>query len=192
MKKAFKWLNRLISTVLIILLITVAGLVVTAKMQGGEPNVFGYQIKTVLSGSMEPEIQTGSIIAVKTLTDEEKNSLAVGDVITFKESENRLVTHRIIEVKETAEGTIYTTKGDNNDGPDREPVLASNVIASYHGFTIPYAGYIVTFAQSPNGALVFLVFPGMVMVGYSLITIFMAIRKLDGKSKQNESTETNG
>lgn len=31
----------------------------------GEPQVFGYQLKTVLSGSMEPEIKTGSIIAVK-------------------------------------------------------------------------------------------------------------------------------
>ncbi|MYL61568.1 S26 family signal peptidase, partial [Virgibacillus halodenitrificans] len=59
-----KWVNRLVSTILMVLLITVAGIVLSTKLSGGEPQVFGYQLKTVLSGSMEPGIQTGSIIAV--------------------------------------------------------------------------------------------------------------------------------
>jgi signal peptidase len=190
MKLALKWMNKAVSAVLIILLITVSALVITTKIQGGEPEVFGYQIKTVLSGSMEPDIQTGSIIAVKMLEDEEKNNMEVGDVITFMESQDKLITHRIIEVSESSEGAIYTTKGDNNDGPDREPVQASNVLASYEGFTIPYAGYVATFAVSPNGALAFLVLPGVLMVGYALITIFLAIRKLDDP-KQKETTDPN-
>lgn len=189
MKKAFKILNQILSWVLIILLVTVASLVVTTKLKGGEPEVFGYQIKTVLSGSMEPGIKTGSIIAVKTLTEEEKSNMEVGDVITFMESEDKIITHRIIEVKETGEGIVYTTKGDNNNAPDNEPVLASNVLAEYKGFTIPYAGYIATFAQSPNGALAFLVLPGILMVGYSLFTITLAIRRLDVENKKSESID---
>ena len=39
--------------------------VISSKASGGEPQVFGYQLKTVLSGSMEPAFNTGSIIAVK-------------------------------------------------------------------------------------------------------------------------------
>lgn len=187
-KKIFKWTNSIVSTLLIILLIAVAGLVVSTKMTGGEPQIFGYQIKTVLSGSMEPGIQTGSIIAVRMLESSEKEKLVVDDVITFLEADDKLVTHRIIDVKESAEGPLYTTMGDNNNGPDREPVLSENVVASYEGFTIPYVGYIASFAQSPNGILAFLVLPGVLMVGYSLFTILMAIRKLD-VNKENKTAE---
>lgn len=188
MKTVFKWLNHVVSTILIVLLVTVAGLVMMTKMQGGAPEVAGYQLKTVLSGSMEPEIQTGSVIAVKTLRDQEKNNLKVGDVITFLEMNDKLITHRIIDVKQSADGALYITKGDNNNGQDRDPVLAANVIASYEGFTIPYIGYIASFAQSPNGALAFLILPGILMVGYSFITITLVIRRLDMK-KENEQAE---
>lgn len=182
-KKIFKWINHIVSTVLIILLVTVAGLVISTKITGGEPQLFGYEIKTVLSGSMEPTIQTGSIIAVRTLEPKEKQHLTTNDVITFLEADDKLVTHRIIDVTQSSDGTLYTTQGDNNNGPDREPVLADNVIASYEGFTIPYVGYVASFAQSPNGILAFLILPGILMVGYSVITIMMAIRKIDVNQK---------
>lgn len=190
MKTVFKWVNRVVSTILIILLVGVAGLVITTKLAGGEPEVFGYQIKTVLSGSMEPSIQTGSIIAVKSLENKEKQNLDVDDVVTFMETQDKLVTHRITEVTQTGEGALYTTKGDNNNGPDREPVLADNIVASYEGFTIPYVGYIASFAQSSNGILAFLVLPGILMVGYSFITILMTIRKMD-VNQDKKTADTN-
>lgn len=190
MKRAFKWINHIVSTLLIIILIIVASLVVTTKFAGGDPQLFGYEVKTVLSGSMEPEIQTGSVIAVRELEAEEKQQLKVNDIITFMESSDRLVTHRIIDVTETGEGALYTTKGDNNNGPDRNPVLADNVVASYGGFMIPYVGYFASFAQSPNGILAFLIIPGILMVGYSLITILIAVRKLDVE-QDKKSAESN-
>lgn len=189
-KMVLKWMNRIVSTILLVLLIGVAGLVVSTKLAGGEPQIFGYQIKTVLSGSMEPSIQTGSLIAVKTLDSDEKENLKADDVITFMETQDKLVTHRIIDVKQTAETVLYTTQGDNNNGPDREPVLAENVVASYQGFTIPYLGYIASFAQSPNGSLVFFVLPGLLMVGYSFFSIMMAIRKMD-VNQNNKPADTN-
>lgn len=64
-EKTMKWINNIVSGILMILLISVATVVVISKASGGEPQLFGYQIKTVLSGSMEPDIQTGSIIGVK-------------------------------------------------------------------------------------------------------------------------------
>ena len=64
-EKIMKWINNIVSGILMILLISVASVVVITKVSGGEPQLFGYQLKTVLSGSMEPGIQTGSIIAVK-------------------------------------------------------------------------------------------------------------------------------
>lgn len=189
-KTLFKWVNGIISSVLMIVLFAVAALVVINKASGGEPEVFGYQVKTVLSGSMEPDIQTGSIIAVEPIEGDERNELKNGDVITFMESEEKLVTHRIIDVKGSGENVIYTTKGDNNNAPDTNPVLAENVVAVYDGFTIPYLGYISSFAQSPNGSIAFLIIPGFLMLGYSIIIIWRALRELDDQ-KRTSTDATN-
>jgi len=182
-RKIWKWMNRIITSVLMVLLVGVAVIVLSTKLSGSEPQVFGHQMKTVLSGSMEPGIQTGSIIAVKPLNDE--NNLKKNDVITFKEDANTLITHRIIEVTETKNGSLYTTKGDNNEGPDREQVLADNVVGVYSGFTIPYVGYIVSFSQSPEGSALLLILPGAFLLGYSVITIWRTLKQLDMKDEKH-------
>ncbi len=41
-------------------------------------------------------------------------------------------------------------KGDNNNGPDLEPVLADNVIGKYADITVPYAGYALNYANSKS------------------------------------------
>lgn len=180
-RKVMKWLNRMVTSILMVLLIGVALLVISTKLSGGEPEVLGYQLKTVLSGSMEPGIQTGSIIAVQKVTD--GSIFKKGDVITFMEEENKLITHRITDITETGNGVLYTTKGDNNNAADRNPVLAENVVGVYSGVTVPYIGYLISFAQSPNGAIVFLIFPGVIMLGYAGFTIWRALRELEDKDK---------
>ncbi|MFC4023871.1 signal peptidase I SipW [Oceanobacillus longus] len=182
-RKVSKWANQIVTSILMILLIGVATIVLSTKFTGGDPEVLGYQLKTVLSGSMEPGIQTGSIIAVQSLTEEEKGSFGKGDVITFMEEDNKLITHRITEVTTTENGVLYTTKGDNNNAADRNPVLAENVVGVYNGFTIPYMGYLINFSQSPNGGILFMIVPGFLMLAYSGITIWKTIRQLDEKDK---------
>lgn len=176
-----KWISRIITVVLITLLVGVALMVLSTKLIGGEPEVFGYQLKTVLSGSMEPGIQTGSIIAVKSVTD--GADFKEGDVITFMEADDKLITHRITEVKQTGDGANYTTKGDNNNGADLNPVLSENVVGAYSGVTIPYIGYLIHFTQSPKGSLLFLIVPGILMLGYSFITIRGTLKDLEEKDK---------
>ncbi|GAB3056824.1 signal peptidase I SipW [Virgibacillus ainsalahensis] len=188
-RKALKWMNRIVSSVLLVLLVSVAALVVSTKISGGEPELFGYQLKTVLSGSMEPGIQTGSIIAVQSVDGDERAGFQAGDVITFMEEEDKLVTHRITEVNTTESGVLYTTKGDNNNAVDSNPVLAENVVAVYSDFTVPYAGYIVDFAQSPEGSALLLILPGILMFGYSVITIWKTLSELEKKDTKKETAE---
>ena len=179
-KKIMKWINNLVTGILMVLLIGVASLVVITKASGGEPQFFGYQLKTVLSGSMEPGIQTGSIIAVK-LT-EDKTGYVEGDVITFME-EDMLITHRITEVFNSGDSVLYRTKGDNNNAADMNPVLSDNVVASYTGFTVPYVGYFINFSQSKNGALLLLI-PGFLLLLYSGITIWKVLAQIELPQKK--------
>ena len=188
--KILKWVNNIVTSILMFLLISVASVVVISKASGGEPQFLGYQLKTVLSGSMEPGIQTGSIIAVKTA--ENKTNFQVGDVITFQESEDMLVTHRITEVIQSGDSVLYRTKGDNNNAEDLNPVLSDNVVASYTGFTMPYVGYFNNFAQSKNGAFLLLI-PGILLLFYSAFTIWKVLSVIElPQRKQAEIVEEDG
>ncbi|QUW21203.1 signal peptidase I [Sporosarcina sp. Marseille-Q4063] len=186
-KKIIKWINSIVTSILMVLLITVAALVVITKASGGEPQLFGYQLKTVLSGSMEPDIQTGSIISVKLAED--KTNFKEGDVITFMEEEGILITHRITEVVGSGDSVLYRTKGDNNNAEDMNPVLAENVVAEYTGVTVPYVGYFVNFSQSKNGAFLLLI-PGFLLLLYSAFTIWRVLSQIELPQKnKTEITE---
>jgi len=173
-----------VSALLIVFIVLVAALVVTNQLTNTS-GIFGYQLKTVLSGSMEPGIQTGSIIAIEAVDNEESTEFQKDDIITFINDDEQLVTHRIIDVAENESGVTYTTKGDNNDTADTEPVLSSNIVGEYQGFTIPYLGYLVNFAQSPNGILLLMIVPGVFMLLYSGFTIWSTLRKLEKNQRKS-------
>ena len=71
MKKIMKWVSNFLYVIIFTLIIAAVIVVISTKSSGGEPQLFGYQLKTVLSGSMEPEFKTGSIIAVQKVANPE-------------------------------------------------------------------------------------------------------------------------
>ncbi len=124
------------------------------------PMKSGYGTFIVLSGSMEPEIHTGSVVAVKT-QDEYK----IGDVITFGENtkSKKPTTHRITEVNDSKEGNIYTTKGDANNSEDQKTVKEDEILGRVF-FSIPYIGYAVSAVQKPIGFILILVIPAVIII----------------------------
>ncbi|WP_163579011.1 signal peptidase I SipW [Gracilibacillus saliphilus] len=170
-------ISFLITAVLFLTLVFTVFITISSKASGGEPEILGYQLKAVLSGSMEPDIQTGSIIAVKPGGD--MTRFNEGDVITFINEDENLITHRVVDVTHSGEHIMYETKGDNNNAPDPTPVLSDNVVAEYEGFTIPYLGYVVNFAHSQAGSAILLIVPGILLLGYAAFTIWQAISQLE-------------
>ncbi|UOQ95626.1 signal peptidase I [Halobacillus shinanisalinarum] len=181
MKKMLKVTSSLLTLLMIGIMICLAIVVISSKASGGEPAIFGYQLKTVLSGSMEPTFQTGSIIAIK--PTKEGMTYENGDVITFRAEDDKVITHRIIDTNKVDGKSIYTTKGDHNESADVDPVLSQNVIGKYVDFTIPYVGYLLSYASSKAGAALLLVVPGIILFLYSIVSIFNTIREIDGKKE---------
>src|SRR3989344_9392425 len=74
-----------------------------------------YQIMIVQSGSMEPDIKTGSIVVVKPASE-----YKIGDVITFGPAPKGKVptTHRIVDVRLQTGVPVFITKGDANEEND--------------------------------------------------------------------------
>ena len=112
--------------------------------------LFGFQVFSVLSGSMEPLYHVGSLIYVKEVDYHELKS---GDVITYMLSEDTVSTHRIVEVVPDQDDPAvvrYLTKGDANEAADGTLVHYKNVLGT-PVFTIPYLGYVADFIQKPPG-----------------------------------------
>lgn len=175
----------MITTLLLILLICTIFVVISSRASGGGgPELFGYQFKTVLSGSMEPKIHTGSIVAIEPTGD--RTHFNKGDVVTYKAEDDILIAHRIVKVK--GDDKQYITKGDANNAPDTKPVPPHNIVGIYSGFTIPYVGYATNFANSPEGSALLLILPGLLLLGYACFTIWQGIRQIEGR-KEKEPNE---
>ena len=132
-----------VTTVLVGIVVVLAVLLVGARL-------VGFQVFTVLSGSMEPTYHTGSLIYVK---DVDYTEIEAGQVITFMLDEDTVATHRVVEVvPDENDATVlrYRTKGDANDAEDGSLVHYKNVIGS-PVFTIPYLGYLANYIQNPPG-----------------------------------------
>lgn len=182
-----KWISNIISVLILVILLLVLFFVVSSKITGGRPKVFGYELMTVLSGSMEPEIKTGSVIAVKPLSDPYK--CKVGDVVTYKslDDPDMLITHRITKVEKSGSSVQYTTKGDSNKTEDPKPVPASHIIGIYADFTIPGLGYVSSFIKSKTGIVCVLIIPGALLILWQMISVFRLISKME---KDSESSKT--
>jgi signal peptidase len=186
MAVVMKWLSRLVTAVLVVILLAMVTFAVSSKIAGGSPKVMGKELLTVLSGSMEPTIHTGSIIAVTPSPD--TAALKTGDVITFKslDDPNVLITHRIIEIKTMDSQLHFITKGDNNDAADPSPIPASNVVGVYTDVTIPYLGFIINFMKSKAGIAIFLIVPGVYLIVSQMISLWRAITQME---KEKEASK---
>lgn len=98
------------------------------------PRIFGITPYVVLSGSMEPAIETGSMAYINQRIDPYK--IRTGDIITYQISDNT-VTHRVIDETLTA----VFTKGDANEEADLSPVSRDSILGKYL-FSVPYLGYL--------------------------------------------------
>lgn len=144
MKSTVKKVWNIVTTVLVTLVVLIAIALVGVRL-------VGIQAYVVLSGSMEPEYPTGSLLYVRSV---DTNELEVGDVITFMiDDKGTLATHRIIEILPDEEDPTvlrFRTKGDNNDIEDGTPVHYLNVVGT-PVFNIPKLGYVANFIQNPPG-----------------------------------------
>lgn len=113
------------------------------------PKVFGYQIYTVVSGSMEPEIPVGSLVFIEGFAPEDVEE---GDVIAFYGARDELsiITHRVVENRILMGELI--TKGDANETNDMNPVPYDNFIGKAR-LSIPIAGYIAGFLAELPGKI---------------------------------------
>lgn len=137
MKKVTSTAKKILFIILILLIYNIF-LVISSGLNQNEPKeIFGYKAYIIVTDSMKPNINTGDIVVIK----KDESELKIGSVITYK-NKNELVTHRIVQIKETDNEKAYITKGDNNNVEDAEKVYAEQIEGNVV-VTIPYLGNII-------------------------------------------------
>ena len=134
------------------------------------PRLVGWQSAVVLSGSMEPALNVGDIAFVEGVSD--PGDVRPGDIITFRspDDHSRRVSHRVVEVVNDVNGLSFRTRGDSNELPDQQLIPAENLVGKvrYH---LPYLGYIGDWLRGPNGFLLFVGIPGILIIAGELRNI---------------------
>lgn len=130
------------------------------------PRVFGYEIYTVISGSMEPAIPVGSLVYVQPGAPEDAET---DDVIAFHSSMDTgaIITHRVIK-NDIVTGQIHT-KGDANEKEDLYPVGYDYYMGKVV-YSVPVLGRVLAF---------FVIFHGKIAAG-SLIGLAILLQIIGG------------
>lgn len=136
-----KKIYHILTSLILVILIALAAILFLPKLLGMTP-------LAVLSGSMEPTYHVGSLIYVK---DADPQDVQIGDPITFKISDDTMVTHRVVAID--TEAQTFQTKGDANDNVDGGAVAYENLVGK-PVFTIPYMGYLAVYANTTTGMIV--------------------------------------
>ena len=119
--------------------VAVAGTTVVAARSGMQPLV-------VRSGSMEPTIETGSMILVKRI---DAPAIKVGDVVAVERPDHSRVTHRVVAVQHRGAAAELTLKGDANEDPDPAPVTVRH--AYRRAWQVPMMGRALAWLASAQG-----------------------------------------
>ncbi len=131
------------------------------------PRLMGYELYTVVSGSMEPEIPIGSLVCVRENLPEEAKA---GDVIAFYGARDSaaIITHRVVENR-VVMGEIIT-KGDANQTNDMNPMDYDNYIGKVEK-SIPKLGMAAQMLTSSDGKTAASCVIGLALVLYVISMI---------------------
>ncbi|MFH0846962.1 MAG: signal peptidase I [Chloroflexota bacterium] len=120
---------------------------------------FGLRIDNVLSDSMSPELERGTLAVSVPVNP---GTIRKGDIIVFNPipAAERPMVHRVVEVRNSP--LQFVTQGDALTRPDPLTVPARNLLGKviYHA---PLLGFVAYFLKTLPGLLLCLVLPGVVI-----------------------------
>ena len=196
-KKIWNIVTNILVTIVVIFAIALVGV-----------RLIGVDVYTVLSGSMLPTYEVGSLIYVKDIDYTEIEGctplsegeeapgdadtfeyngttyLVDGTVLTFMLDEDTVATHRcVMVVPDENDPTVlrFMTKGDNNESVDGSLVHYKNVIGT-PVFHIPYLGYVANYIQNPPGTYI-------AISGGAILLLLVFLPDLFGKEEETEKKQ---
>lgn len=151
--------------------------------------LFGYRAYIVNSDSMsKTDFNAGDLILVKEV---DLSTLKEGDIITYMsqntESFGETITHKIRSLTTDAEGNPgFITYGTTTDTDDETMVTYPYILGKYE-HAIPKVGTFFNFLKTPQGYIVCIFVPFMLLILYQGINCIQLFRRY--KKEQMEEME---
>lgn len=164
-EKVGKIIDGILITILSIIAVIIVIMFIKIKANPSKiPSIFSYKPFIVLSGSMETELYKGDLALVKEI---ECDKLKINDIIAFRDDENYVVTHRIVNIVTKDGNKQFITKGDNNNIKDDWYVDSSKIEGIYVK-KIAGLGNVLIYMQKPTTLIITL---GIILVAGILFAI---------------------
>ncbi|MDO5141280.1 MAG: signal peptidase I [Eubacteriales bacterium] len=169
LKKTIINIINAVSIAAIILAVAVLATVFMTK-NGEAPSFAGYSLFTVMTGSMEPELPVGSLVAVKKCEPSEINA---GDIISFYSRDPSISgsvnTHRVLETRNENGQYQFMTKGDANAAPDKDITYGQDVIGKVV-FRSVSLGKIIHLTSNPLIFFPLIIVPLLIILISNIVT----------------------
>ncbi len=174
-----KKIINIISTVLLIVLIIIVIAVFLTRASGGVPELFGYQVYRISSGSMSPVLEVGDVILSHKVDADE---IKVGDIITYLGDEGNydgmLITHSVITAPHSSGGdTVLSTQGVA-EGAIPDPEISFSQVKGKYITKLSFLNKAYTFFLSPTGLIIFILII-MILFGYEIISLIIGYKKVE-------------
>lgn len=152
-------------------------IVSVATFNRNDRDLFGYKAYIVNSDSMSAtDFNAGDLILIKEV---DPNTLKEGDIITFvsqdADSFGQVITHKIRAKTVDANGNAGFITYGTTTGVDDETVVTFLYILGKHETTIPRVGAFFNFLKTPQGYIVCIFIPFMLLIlrqGISSVKLF--------------------
>ena len=163
-KKIICGIINALSVLVIVAAIVVLCMVLLTE-PGKPPNIFGYTMLRITTGSMEPTYNIDTLLVVK---ETDPGEIKEGDVISFYSSdpalEGAVNTHRVVAISQDGDHYIYTTKGDANNAVDLYDVQSRYLIGKVIWSSL-FLGKLSRLAANP------LIFIPLILIPLAVILI---------------------
>ncbi|MGM9879243.1 MAG: signal peptidase I [Bacilli bacterium] len=117
--KVFNTIMMFLKVISAFLIIVVVSIVFVQRVSDNKVTIGGIGIFTIVSESMSPEYEVWDMIISK---EADPSSIKVGDDVVYLGKEgafaDKIVTHRVIEIKDSSGKRQFVTKGIANDIED--------------------------------------------------------------------------
>lgn len=186
-KRKSKILKVFLFVLFIIILYNIILVGITSIKEDESWNVFGYKAFIITSESMQPKIDIGDVIVIKSVPEEE---IKTEDIITFKKNNEQITTHRIINIIEEDGKKQYITKGDNNKTGDTEQITYDKIEGKVT-LVIPYLGHIIDFLEDKMVLLIVLLIILIITLIYLIFSDKKEKRRRKRKIENQENKKAN-
>lgn len=126
------------------------------------------------TNNLNNQFNTYDIIQIQKYKDVDQVKLY--DVVAYRNDENIVIVHRVIEIKETDGTKTFITQGDSNNASDvgsqyKESLSYDRIVGYYTNFRIQGVGAFIVFLQSNSGIITIFCVLYIVLVCMNTIAI---------------------